>query len=75
MKNMAILTVWITTLLLLVLTILSFSTIGFNWMFYLTIVGQVLVVFMVYKVLKDVFTTEKTFDTHFYQDSDIKRIE
>ena len=70
---MAIFTVWVTTLLLIVLTALSFSAIGFSWMFYLTVFGQVMVVFMVYKVLKDVFTTDKTFETHFYQDSDIKR--
>ena len=75
MKNMAIFTVWVTTALLIVLTALSFSAIGFSWMFYLTIIGQALVVFMVYKVLKDVFTTTRTFDTHFYQDSEIKRIE
>jgi hypothetical protein len=46
----------------------------FNWVFYLTVIGQVLVVVMVYKVLTDTYTTDKTFE-HFYEDRPIQPIE
>ncbi|PID69232.1 MAG: hypothetical protein CSA39_05630 [Flavobacteriales bacterium] len=72
-KHSVFIIVWITTFLLILLTALSFSKISFSWIFYLTIIGQALVVYMVYRVLIDQFTTNKTFDTHFYQDSDIRR--
>lgn len=72
-KNTVIAIVWIATILLVVLTALSFTKIGFSWIFYLTVLGQTLVIYMVYRVLIDHFTTDRTFDSHFYQDSDIKR--
>ena len=42
----------------------------FNWIFYLTCIGQVIVGVMVYKVLTDNYTTDKTFK-HFYEDRPI----
>ncbi len=53
--------VWITTLLLVTITIMVTLNLPFNWVFYLTVLGQVLVVVMVYKVLKDPYTTNLTF--------------
>lgn len=35
--------------------------------------SPILVIGMVYSVLKDKRVTNKTFDTHFYQDSDIRK--
>lgn len=63
--------VWITTLLLVTITIMVTMNLPFNWIFYLTVLGQVAVVFMVYGVLTDDYTTNKTFED-FYQDYDIK---
>ncbi len=42
----------------------------FNWVFYCTVGGQVLIVMMVYNVLRDNYTTRKTFDD-FYEDNPI----
>lgn len=56
-----------TTMVLIVLTIMVSMNFSFNWVFYLTIIGQALVVFMVYKVLTDDYRTDKTFED-FYED-------
>jgi uncharacterized membrane protein len=61
----------ITTLLLVTITIMSAMNLPFNWVFYLTVLGQASVVLMVYKVLTDNYTTDKTFE-HFYEDRPIK---
>ena len=74
MKNAALFMVWFTTFFLVVLTVLAHMAIGFNLLFYLTFIGHIAVVVMVYKVLKDNYSTDKTFDKFFYQDSDIQRI-
>jgi hypothetical protein len=57
----------ITTFFLLILTIGAVMGFAFNWIFYATVLGQGLVVVMVYKVLTDAYTTSKTFDD-FYED-------
>ena len=72
MKNSAMFLVLFTTAFLFVLTGLIFAKIGFNWMFVLTVIGQLLVVLMVYKVLRDHYTTNKTFED-FYEDFPIGR--
>ncbi|WP_262510974.1 hypothetical protein [Tenacibaculum gallaicum] len=41
-------------------------------MFILTVIGQLLVVLMVYKVLRENYTTDKTFED-FYEDYPIGR--
>lgn len=64
----------ITTLLLITITIMSAMDFPFNWVFYLTVLGQIFLVVMVYKVLTDDYSTEKTFD-HFYEDRPIEPIE
>ena len=63
--------VFLTTTLLITVTIMAAMNLPFSWVFYLTCVGQVLLVVMVYKVLKDNYTTDKTFDD-FYEDRPIK---
>ncbi|WP_304145990.1 hypothetical protein [Mesoflavibacter zeaxanthinifaciens] len=60
----------ITTMLLVTVTIMVSMNMPFNWVFYLTCIGQVLVGVMVYKVLTDNYTTDKTFK-HFYEDRPI----
>lgn len=57
----------LTTVLLITITIMCAMNFPFNWVFYLTVFGQMMVVVMVYKVLKDTYTTDKTF-RHFYED-------
>lgn len=61
----------ITTLLLITLTVMATLNFSFTWIFYLTVIGQVAVVLMVYKTLRDHYTTDKTFD-HYYEDRPIK---
>jgi len=61
----------LTTLWLITLTIMAAMSLPFNVIFWLTCLGQVMVVLMVYKVLKDNYTTTKTFK-EFYEDYPIK---
>lgn len=72
MKNSVMFWVFFVTVFLLVLTALVYTDIGFSWVFILTVIGQLLVVLMVYKVLKDHYTTDKTFED-FYEDYPIGR--
>ncbi|WP_408034482.1 hypothetical protein [Tenacibaculum aestuarii] len=72
MKSSAMFLVLFTTVFLFVLTGLVFTKIGFSWVFILTVIGQLLVVLMVYKVLRDHYTTSKTFED-FYEDFPIGR--
>jgi uncharacterized membrane protein len=71
MKVSPMLYVAITTVLLITITIMSAMDFPFNWVFYLTVIGQIMVVVMVYKVLTDNYTTDKTFE-HFYEDCPIE---
>ena len=67
MRNDAILWVFATTGVLLLLAIMAVMDLPFNWVFYVTVAGQIMVVYMVYKVLMDTYSTDKTFDD-FYED-------
>ncbi|MEB3345037.1 hypothetical protein U6A24_06175 [Aquimarina gracilis] len=67
MKFSAIPIVFITSVILLVLTIMVVMNVSFSWVFYLTCLGQLMVIIMVYKVLRDTYTTTKTFKD-FYED-------
>lgn len=62
--------VFVTTLMLVTLTIMVSMNMPFNWVFYVMCLGQLFVAVMVYKVLKDKYTTTKTFDD-FYEDNPI----
>ena len=64
----------ITSTILLTVTIFAAMNFPFSWVFYLTVLGQVLLVFSVIKVLKDTYTTEKTFED-FYEDYPIGKEE
>lgn len=72
MKIPVLFYVALTTLMLVTLTIMVAMDLPFNWVFYMTCLGQVFVVVMVYKVLKDDYTTDKTFDD-FYEDHPIRK--
>nr|WP_298993652.1 hypothetical protein [uncultured Polaribacter sp.] len=62
----------ITTFLLFFITILAALNYSFSWIFYLTVIGQVFLLIMVYKVLTDNYKTEKTFED-FYEDNPISQ--
>ena len=72
MKSTAMFWVGTTTLLLLTVTIMAAMNFPFNWVFYITILGQAAVVYMVYSVLTDNYKTDKTFED-FYEDNPIER--
>lgn len=59
-----------TTLVLITITIVAAMNLPFNWILFLTIIGQVMVIFMVYNVLTDTYSTTKTF-ADFYEDHPI----
>lgn len=67
MKFDGIFYVILSTILLVSITIMVVMDLPFNWIFYLTTLGQLVFLFAVYKVLTDDYTTEKTFD-HWYED-------
>lgn len=62
--------VGLTTVVLVMITIMVAMNLPFNWVFYTTVSGQVLVAVMVYKVLTDDYTTDKTFE-NLYEDKPI----
>ena len=67
MKIPAMFYVAITTIVLIILTVMVTMNLPFNWIFYVMMIGQVLVAVMVYKVLRDQYTTTKTF-ADWYED-------
>ena len=70
MKISAMSVVGFTTMVLVSVTIMVSMNFPFNWVFYSTVFGQALVVYMVYKVLTDDYKTAKTFED-FYEDNPI----
>ena len=67
MKNFAIKLVWFTTLFAVVFAGLSQTNIAISTAIVLFIVGQLLVIYMVYTVLTDNYSTAKTFK-NWYED-------
>ncbi len=67
MKNTAIKLILALSLLLVVLTIMAELNFLFSLIFFLTLFGQGLLIYTVYKVLTDKYTTDKTFDD-WYED-------
>lgn len=61
----------VTTLLLVTTTIFASLNIAFSWIFLLTVFGQVLFLFTVYKILRDDYSTDKTF-ADFYEDKPLQ---
>ena len=70
MKISAMSVVGFTTMVLVSVTIMVSMNFPFNWVFYSTVFGQALAVYMVYKVLTDDYKTAKTFED-FYEDNPI----
>ena len=74
MKISAMALLAITTLVLITVVIFATLNLPFSWVFYLTTFGQILLVITVIRVLKDDYTTDKTFDD-FYEDRPIGKEE
>lgn len=74
MKLSSIHLVIVLSLYLLILTMIIWIDILFFWMYLLTIIGQIFVVYLVYKVLTEPYKTDKTFDD-FYEDEPIDKNE
>lgn len=74
MKNYAIKLVWFTTAYLVVFTALSAVGIAYSLMWGMLLLGQFLVLYMVYKVLTDDYRTDKKF-RDWYGDIPKKRMD
>ncbi|MAP55102.1 hypothetical protein [Altibacter sp.] len=72
MKLSAMAWVAISTLILLTVVVFVSMDMPFGWVFYLTTLGQAILVYTVYRVLTDDYSTEKTFED-FYEDHPIGR--
>lgn len=70
MKLSAITYLALTTFVLVTVAIFAAMDFPFGWVFYLTVLGQALLIFSVFKVLRDSYTTDKTFKD-FYEDHPI----
>lgn len=70
MKTTVSFWVVLTSFLLVTLVIMVAMNLPFNWIFYVTVVGQGLLMAMVYSILTDDYKTAKTFDD-FYEDHPI----
>ncbi len=70
MKTTVSFWVVLTSFLLVTLVIMVAMNLPFNWIFYVTVVGQGLLIAMVYSILTDDYKTAKTFDD-FYEDRPI----
>ncbi|QSS98066.1 hypothetical protein [Psychroflexus sp. ALD_RP9] len=67
MKSKGIFLLALSTLILITVTIFASMNLAFSWVFYLTLIGQVVLIFAVYHVLTDNYTTEKVF-SDWYED-------
>ncbi|MDT0678455.1 hypothetical protein [Autumnicola musiva] len=71
MKIKPIIWLYITTLILVLVTVFSYFNFPFPVIFYLVVVGQGLLIYTVYRILTDSYTTTKTFDD-FYEDHSVE---
>lgn len=71
MKISAITYLIITTFILISVSIMAAMDLAFTWVFFATIIGQILLVVSVYKVLTDNYKTDKTFDD-WYEDKPLQ---
>jgi len=62
--------VFLSTFLLILVTIMASMDFSFGWVFYVMLAGQGVTLIMVYKVLTDRYSTQKTFKD-FYEDHPI----
>lgn len=70
MKINAITYLVITTFILITVAIFVAMELSFGWIFSLTVLGEGLLIVSVFKILKDNYTTDKTFKD-FYEDHPI----
>ena len=62
----------ITTVILVTLTVMSYYDLSYSLIFFITIGGQLVFIFAVFKILTDKYTTDKTFDD-WYEDEPIEK--
>ena len=62
----------LSTSLLVIVAVVVFYELPFNWIFFTTLMGQISLLVMVYKILTDDYSTEKTFDD-WYEDRPIEK--
>lgn len=74
MKISAMNWVGITTLLLVILVIMSSLDAPYPWVFSLTVGGQIVLIYMVYRVLTDKYRTKKSFSDG-YEDHSLDDLE
>lgn len=74
MKTSPIIYLVITTIALVTVAIFAALGIAFHWIFVITIIGEMLLLYSVFKILKDNYKTDKTFK-HFYEDFPINNEE
>jgi TRAP-type C4-dicarboxylate transport system permease small subunit len=72
MKLSAISYLIITTFILISVSIMAALDLSFSWVFFATMIGQILLVYSVYRVLTDKYKTEKTFED-WYEDKPIEK--
>ncbi|GGE35290.1 hypothetical protein [Psychroflexus planctonicus] len=72
MKLSAISFLIITTFILIAVSIMAALDVSFSWVFFATVLGQIFLVYTVYKVLIDNYKTDKTFDD-WYEDEPIEK--
>ncbi len=51
----------LSTSLLILVALMAFYQLPFSWVFFATLIGQASLLLMVYKILSDDYSTEKTF--------------
>lgn len=67
MKLSPVILLLITTFILITVAVFAALDLPFRWVFFLTVLGQTLLIISVFRVLKDDYRTEKTFED-FYED-------
>ena len=72
MKPGMIFYILLSTSLLVIVAVMVFYELPFNWIFFTTLMGQISLLVMVYKILTDDYSTEKTFDD-WYEDRPIEK--
>lgn len=72
MKISGIFYLIITTVILVALTVMSYYDLSYSLIFFLTVGGQLIFIFAVYKILTDKYSTKKTFDD-WYEDNPIEK--
>jgi hypothetical protein len=65
--------IFLTTGIVLLYVVISRLPINFGWIFLLFLISEVMLAWMVVRILKAPRNSSKTFETHFYQDSDVRR--